>query len=411
MCTLVLRYDVPWHVELVCDCCRVDVEPARYRWVVLAVGTAAQASISAVFLGVSVLAPQLRAHYHLSLGQVGIVLAATSIGMTPTLLAWGLLADRVGERIVLPVGLAAAALVLAPAGFVRGNAALVGLLVAAGAFGASVNAASGRAVMHWFPRSQRGLAFGIRQASLPIGGVLAAIALPVIAGRSGLGGAFVALAVAPAAAAVAAAALLRDTPARTSGPAQAVRPLRDRAVWRLSWASGLFLVGQTATMSFSVLFLHAARDFSPRSAAWVLAGQQVLGVGLRVLTGLWSDRRRDRIALLRRLAFGIAVTLLLVASLSTASRWLLVPSLLAAGGIGLSWNGLAFTAAAEVAGARASGAAIGLQQTALGLGGIVVPIAFSAAVELSSWRAAFAAAAFFPLAGSALLRPLETGRS
>jgi MFS family permease len=130
-----------------------------------------------------------------------------------------------------------------------------------------------------------------------------------------------------------------------------------------------------------------------------------------VLTGLWSDRRRDRIALLRRLAFGIAVTLLLVASLSTASRWLLVPSLLLAGGIGLSWNGLAFTAAAEVAGPRASGAAIGLQQTALGIGGIVVPIAFSAAVELSSWRAAFAAAAFFPLAGSALLRSLETGRS
>jgi sugar phosphate permease len=384
----------------------VAAHTSRYRWVVLAVGTAAQASASAVFLGVSVLAPQLRSHYHLSLGQVGIVLAATSIGMTPTLLAWGLLADRIGERIVLPIGLAATAFVLAPAGFVSDEAALVGLLVASGAFGAS-----GRAVMHWFPRSQRGLAFGIRQASLPIGGLLAALALPAVASWSGLGGAFIALAITPAAAAVAAAMLLRDPSARTAAVPPDVRPLRERAVWRLSWASGMFLVGQTATMSFTVLFLHAARDFSPSSAAWVLAGQQVLGVGLRVLTGLWSDRRLDRIALLRKLAFGIALTLLLVASLSTASRWLLVPSLVVAGGIGLSWNGLAFTAAAEVAGARASGAAIGLQQTALGLGGIVVPIAFSTLVELSSWRAAFAAAAFFPLAGSALLRPLENGHS
>jgi sugar phosphate permease len=387
----------------------VEGEASRYRWVVLAVGTAAQASVSAVFLGVSVLAPQLRAHYGLSLGEVGVVLAATSIGMTPTLLAWGLLADRVGERVVLPVGLAASALVLAPAGFVSSEAALVGLLVAEGAFGASVNAASGRALMHWFPRSQRGLAFGIRQASLPIGGLVAALGLPAVASWTGLGGAFLALAVAPAVAAAAAALLIRDTGATVSAspPQAGGGPLRSPAVWRLSWASGMFLVGQTATMSFSVLFLHAARDFSPRSAAWVLAGQQLLGVGLRVATGLWSDRQLDRIALLRRLAFGIAATLLLVSAVSGTSRWLLVPALLAAGGIGLSWNGLAFTATAEIAGARASGAAIGLQQTALGIGGIVIPIAFSAVVEHWSWQAAFAVAAAFPLAGWVLLRPLD----
>jgi sugar phosphate permease len=389
----------------------MEVEASRYRWVVLAVGTAAQASASAVFLGVAVLAPQLRAHFHLSLGQVGVLLAATSIGMTPTLLAWGLLADRVGERLVLTVGLTASVIVLAPAGFVSGYAGLVVLLVAAGAAGASVNAASGRAVMHWFPRSQRGLAFGIRQASLPIGGLGAALALPGIASWSGLGGAFVALAVAPALAAVAAALLLRDTPALPAASDSVGPPLRSRAVWRLSWASGLFLVGQTATMSFTVLFLHADRGFSAHSAAWVLAGQQVLGVALRVLAGLWSDRQRERIALLRQLAFGIALTLVLVASVSSTSPWLLVPALVIAGGIGLSWNGLAFTATAEIAGARASGAAIGLQQTALGIGGIAIPIAFTAMVELSSWRAAFAAAAFFPLAGSALLRPLAAKRS
>src|SRR5262249_15211971 len=79
-----------------------------YRWIVLGVGTAAQASVSAALIGVPVLAPQLRAHFGLSLGETGVVLAALSIGMTPTLLAWGLLADRVGERVVLPLGLAVA---------------------------------------------------------------------------------------------------------------------------------------------------------------------------------------------------------------------------------------------------------------------------------------------------------------
>jgi len=46
----------------------------------------------------------------------------------------------------------------------------------------------------------------------------------------------------------------------------ALRPLHDPAVWRLSFGSGLLLVGQVATMSFTVLFLHAARGFSPGGA-------------------------------------------------------------------------------------------------------------------------------------------------
>ena len=52
---------------------------------------------------------------------------------------------------------------------------------------------------------------------------------------------------------------------------------------------------------------------------------------------------------------------------------MLVPVLVVAGVLGMSWNGLSFTAAAEAAGARRSGAAIGFQQTVLGVGGIVDP--------------------------------------
>ena len=60
-----------------------------------------------------------------------------------------------------------------------------------------------------------------------------------------------------------------------------------------------------------------------------------------------------------------------------APLWLLVPSLVVAGVLGLSWNGLSFTAAAEAAGRARSGAAIGLQQTFLSAGAIVAPIAFA----------------------------------
>ena len=56
--------------------------------------------------------------------------------MTPTLLPWGLLTDRIGERVVLPLGLSTSAIALGCVGIASGFAQLVLLLVAAGALGA-----------------------------------------------------------------------------------------------------------------------------------------------------------------------------------------------------------------------------------------------------------------------------------
>jgi len=72
----------------------------------------------------------------------------------------------------------------------------------------------------------------------------------------------------------------------------------------------------------------------------------------------------------------------------------------------MSWNGLSFTVAAELAGRRRTGAAIGLQQTALALGTAITPIAFAHVVEAASWRVAFAGLAVLPLVGWRLFSPL-----
>jgi MFS family permease len=97
----------------------------------------------------------------------------------------------------------------------------------------------------------------------------------------------------------------------------------------------------------------------------------------------------------------------LVALLADGPLSLLVPTIALAGGLSMAWNGLSFTAAAEMAGARRSGAAIGFQQSLLSGVGIAAPVLFSWAVSSLSWPAAFALAAAFPLAGSLALRPLQ----
>src|SRR5207248_2220048 len=108
----------------------------RYRWAVLAAGTVAQSSFSAVLLGLPVLAPTLRAELDLSVSEVGIVLGSVWVGPVPTLLPWGLAADRVGERAVLAVGLALMGALVSAAAFVSNAVGLVvglGIASAAGA--------------------------------------------------------------------------------------------------------------------------------------------------------------------------------------------------------------------------------------------------------------------------------------
>jgi MFS family permease len=376
-----------------------------YRWTILALGTAAQASYAAVFLGVAVLAPFLRADYDLSLTEIGLALATVSIGSMVTLLPWGLLADRIGERAVLAGGLGAAAVAMVAAAYASSFASLVAALTVAGAAGASVNAASGRAVMSWFDAGQRGFALGIRQTAIPIGGAVAALVLPAVATAGGLRAAFLALAGGCFGAAVAGGIGLREAPPdREETLTRSEHPLRDRRIWRLAVASALLVGAQMSVLAFAVLFLHDERSLSTAVAAALLAIMQLLGAGLRIGMGRWSDRVGRRVAPLLRLSFALAVALSTSAALTEAPLALLLPALVLAGALGLSWNGLAFTATAELAGRARSGAALGFQQTALSIAAAATPPLFAALVEASSWGIAFGCAAVLPLAGAGVVR-------
>lgn len=380
---------------------------SRYRWTILALGAAAQGSYAAIFLGLPVLAPALQAEYDLSLTGIGVVLAAANLGSVATLLVWGLAADRFGERVVLGAGLLVAGAALAVAGFAPGPGVLVTALAVAGAAGASVNAASGRAVMGWFDPAQRGFALALRQTSNPLAGVLAAVALPPIVAAGGVRAGLLALAGLCAATATAGVVGLREAPPGPEVGPHVGHPLRDARIWRVSAGSGLLVLAQMSILSFTVLFLHGERGLSTAAAAGVLAGMQAAGAVLRIAAGRWSDRLGARIAPLLRLSFAFAAALALTAALASAPLALLVPALLVAGALSQSWNGLSFTATAEIAGRARSGAALGFQQTSLALAAAVATPVFAATVEASSWEIAFGLAALLPLAGAGLVRRIS----
>ena len=363
-----------------------------------------------MIVGLPVLAPALRDAHSLSLLQVGVVLDSLWVGTLVTLLPWGMLADLVGERLVLTSGLVGCAAALAGAAYARGFGSLVLLVAVAGAAGASVNAASGRAVMQWFPAAERGLALGVRQTAIPLGGLVASLVLPAL----GLRAAFGFLAAVCLGGASVGFAAIRERSGVEDDVVQARglgATLRDHRLWLLCGGSSLYLVAQLAITGFLVLFLHDERGLSDAAAAGVLGGVQVVAAVLRIGGGRWSDRRGSRVEPLRLVGVASAVTLAVAAAALSAPLAVLVPAFVLAGGLSMAWNGLSFTAAAEIAGRSRSGAALGMQQSALAAAGAVVPPTFAAAVGATSWRLAFAVAAAFPLAGAALLRPLRAPKA
>lgn len=366
----------------------------RYRWVVLVVGTFAQGSTAAYFLGLAAITPALRAHFGLSLAGVGALIGVVSVGLVATLIAWGGATDRFGERGVMTTGLVGAAAALAGTALAR-DAALAGVLLAlAGAAGASVNAASGRAVLTWFPAQRRGLAMAVRQTSVPVGAGAAAVALPLATDAGGVPAAFAVLAGTCLVAAAAVAVWVREPPGRRerrTAPATSARGvLADRRLQRLSLAGLLLVVPQFLGSVFLVEVLHTAHGTSLAAAGALLALTQVLGALGRLGNGWWSDRAGSRLRPLRIVAAAISVGFVLAALAFPGPTPLLAGVLVVAAALAISWNGLVFTAAGELAPPGRAATAMAMSNTANYVGAAATPALGGLVAQAAGWQALLA---------------------
>ena len=381
---------------------------SNYRWVVLAIGCLGTAVVGVLRQGLPALGPAFRDGYSLSLGEVGFVFGALTIGMTIGLLPWGALADRTGERPVLAGGLLLTAGALVLAAVADTFPVLLAGLFLTGLFAASATGATGRAVMGWFGRAERGFVLGIRQTAIPLGGALAALSLPAIAIAAGLREALLTLAAFTLVAAVAGAVWLRDPPPAEPPPGfHAPPPTKDPRIWRLGLGSGLFVMAQAAVIGFVVLFLHDDHGLGLGEAAAVLAAIQVVSAAGRIAIGRVSDRRGRRIGPLRGVGIAGGALVALAALLNDAPLAVLLPLIVLGGAAISSWNGLSFTVAAEISGRQKAGTAMSLQNTLVSVLGAVASPLFGALAGATSFATAYLIVAAAPLAGWWVLRPLE----
>ncbi|CAJ1584110.1 MFS transporter [[Mycobacterium] wendilense] len=351
--------------------------------------------------GAAFLIPTLHSERGLDFAQAGLIVAMPSFGMVVTLLAWGYVVDRVGERLVLAAGSALTAAAALGAARVDSLPEVAAFLFLGGMAAASSNTASARVVVGWFPPHQRGLVMGIRQTAQPLGVALGALVIPQLAESRGVSAALLFPAGVCALAAVITAVGVLDPPRPPRSEADhrdLANPYRgSRTLWRIHAVSVLLVIPQSLVWTFTLVWLMADRGWSAASAGAIVTLAQILGAAGRIAAGRWSDIVGSRLRPIRVIAFAAAVAMGLLAVTDHLDWPVAIVIMMVASTVTVSDNGLAFTAIAEIAGPFWSGRALGMQNTAQLFTTGVVPPAFGALIGVAGFPAAFAVCALFPL--------------
>lgn len=370
----------------------------------LALSMLGQSATSAAVNGPAFLIPALLLT-GVDLATAGWVAAATTAGATLTLIAWGGIVDRVGERFVMVASLVTTGAAVAGAALTHDSLPwLIGLLFLTGAGSAGTASASGRLVVGWFGPRRRGTAMGFRQMAQPLGVGLAALAVPVIADAAGIAWALGAIALLCAVAAAACLFGLVD-PARPPRVAADTRTpyASDRHLPRIHAASVLLVIPQITLWTFQLVWLQVELGWSPAAAGALVAGTQAIGGVGRIAVGVLSDRVGSRVRPLRWVALTAALAMVAL-GLSASQEWGVAVALsVVASAVTVADNGLAFTAVAERAGPFWSGRALGIQNTGQYLVGAGVPPVMGLAISLVGYGPTFALTGLFPLIAAPLV--------
>ncbi|QYF72398.1 MFS transporter [Cryobacterium sp. PAMC25264] len=370
-------------------------------WVVLALGVAAQTAGTVFVSAPAFLIPLLHTERGLTLAQAGLLAAIPTFGMVLTLILWGALADRIGEKWVIAGGLLLTALAAGGAIVSEGYVALGVFLLLGGMASASTNSASGRIVVGWFPKHKRGLAMGIRQMSQPLGVTVAAVTIPVIAAASGVGAALVVPFALTAVLALACAIGLANPP-RVAQPvgapvAPARNPYRTSGfLWRIHAASVLLVVPQFTISTFGLVWLVSDQGWDALAAGVLVGAAQFVGAIGRIVIGVVSDRVGSRVRPLRWVAVSVASVLLVLAAVDAAHWGAAAVVFVLATTVTVAPNGLAFTSVAEMAGPGWSGKALGVQNTGQFIAASLVGPLMGALIGVVGYPLTFAVAAIFP---------------
>ena len=339
------------------------------------------------------LAVQIKEEFGLTESGLG---AAVTIGFLAGALSapfGGRIADRIGAKTSVYVGGLLSALSLLGLGvFTDGWATMTGFLCLAGLAVAITDPGLAILINRAIPESRQGLAFGIKEASIPAATLVTGIAVPAVALTVGWRWAF-SIGLLPWAAVLILLPRLRPRATLvedTSVSDDIVPPPASerRGLLLVAFAGAL---GTAAASGVGIFLTESAvaMGVSPANAGILLAIGSLAGIVTRVATGVLADRTGG--PQFRLVAMMLAVGAVTIALGGTGSPALLVMGTIGAFTGGWAWTGLFFLSLVKTRPER-PGTVVGIGVAGLGLGNAAGPLLFGVVAQSLSFGAAWLAA-------------------
>ena len=316
---------------------------------------------------------------------VTVFFVAAGLGAVPG----GRVTERVGPRVAMLLGASIAGVASFGIGLLAQQWWQAALLLAlAGSAVGLIDTGGARAFADVVPLRRQGLAFGIKEASVPAASMVAGAAVPLLGLTVGWRATFaLGLLLAPVV------WLVLPPQVGAGRPAGAVpvghQPPSRRVLLLIALGSAAGTGAATATASFLVPAATVA-GLAAGTAGTLLAAGSLLSITARIVAGHLADgaRRRELSVTAGMLTVGTAGPLLLASDLRTAA----VVGGLVALGAGWGWTGLVFLSAVR-ADPAAPAAAAGIVLAGLSTGGALGPIAFGVVVSQIGYQVAWLLAA------------------
>lgn len=365
----------------------------NYPWIVLFIVTFAQATTSFIPQGMGSLAPFLVESFSLTNAQIGIVGVSVNAGMMLTAILAGKVVDLRGEKVVLVGG----GLLTGLGALLASRSGSIGWLVFSlfftGLWASTSTPAGGKAVMTWFPYNKRGFVLGIRQTGIPIGGLVAALTLPIIALKYGWQWAMVAMGIVALIGALVCQIFLRENFVKPGKPVDSARGsgekwavLRNKDVWLVSLTAITYVSAQATLVTYLVVFLHTYLGKSIVIASLLMALAQLAGASGRIVLGILSDTvfhgfRKPVLVISGILSASMSLAMIFLNS--STPLWVVGIIIGLFGFSAIGWNGIYAAFMAELVGKEHAGTSLGLGLSLVQIGVLVSPPTFGLIVDYS----------------------------
>lgn len=305
---------------------------------------------------IPIFAPAMSSEFGWHGSSIGYLTASNALGGLTVLIAGSTLLRIWGGTRVLQIALLFGALGSGLFLYPSLGLALLACFVMGMSNGAA-NPAGSEVLQRFSPAHRRNLIFSIKQAGVPLGGMMAGLLVPLVIVLTGWRWALLVCAVvvllptlwswrlSPYLDARDPAVRPRLSPPNWQSLRQLRLPLtslrHNRGLFKMSMVGSLFAVSQSCWFTFTVIYLIDQLGYSLALAGGVFATMQAGGVTGRIVLGWLSDRLGSASATLSIAAvFSAATTALLGLTTPDWPLWAILLLAFVAGSTAASWNGV-----------------------------------------------------------------------